>query len=48
MTKAALDAFTVGLAQDLGALNITANVIAPGPVETDINSQFLSQPEIRR
>ena len=45
MTKAALDAFTLWLAQDLGALNITANVIAPGPVETNINSQFLSKPE---
>jgi len=48
MTKAALDALTLGLAQDLGPLNITANVIAPGPVETDINSQFLSRPEIRK
>jgi NAD(P)-dependent dehydrogenase (short-subunit alcohol dehydrogenase family) len=48
MTKAALDAFTLGLAQDLGAQNITANTVAPGPVETDINSQFLSKPEIRK
>ena len=48
MTKAALDAFTLWLAQDLGALNITANVIAPGPVETNINSQFLSKPETRK
>jgi len=48
MTKAALDAFTLGLAQDLGPLNITANAIAPGPVETDINSQFLSRAEIRK
>jgi NAD(P)-dependent dehydrogenase (short-subunit alcohol dehydrogenase family) len=29
-------------------LNITANVIAPGPVETDINSRFLTRPEIRK
>ena len=29
-------------------LNITANVIAPGAVETDINSQFLTRPEIRK
>jgi 3-oxoacyl-[acyl-carrier protein] reductase len=48
MTKAALDAFTLGLAHDLGALNTTANVIAPGSVETDINPRFLSQPEIRQ
>jgi NAD(P)-dependent dehydrogenase (short-subunit alcohol dehydrogenase family) len=27
-------------------LKITANVIAPGPVETDINSQFLTRAEI--
>jgi len=47
-TKAALDAFTLGLAQDLGPLNITANVIAPVPVETDINLQLLSRPEIRK
>ena len=47
MTKAALDAFTLGLAQDLGPLNITANVLAPGPVETDINSQFFSKPGMR-
>jgi len=47
-TKPALDAFILGLAQDPGPLNITANVIAPVPVETDINSQFLSRPEIRK
>ena len=48
MTKAALDAFTLGPAQDLGPLNIIANVIAPGAVETDINSQSLNKPEIRQ
>jgi 3-oxoacyl-[acyl-carrier protein] reductase len=48
MTKAALDAFTLGLAQDLGQRNIIANTIAPGAVETDINAQFLRRPEIRK
>jgi 3-oxoacyl-[acyl-carrier protein] reductase len=48
MSKAALDAFTRCLAQDLGNRNITANTIAPGPVETDINSHFLRDPGIRK
>jgi 3-oxoacyl-[acyl-carrier protein] reductase len=48
MTKAALDAFTLGLAQDLGQRGIIANTIAPGAVETDINVQFLQKPEIRK
>jgi 3-oxoacyl-[acyl-carrier protein] reductase len=48
MTKAALDAFTLGLAQDLGTRKIMANTIAPATVETDINSQFLKKPEIRK
>lgn len=47
MTKAALDAFTLALAQDLGRRKITVNTIAPGTVETDINAQFLQQPEVR-
>src|SRR6195256_1033925 len=41
MTKAALDAFTLGLAQDLGRRRIIVNTIAPGAVETDINVPFL-------
>jgi 3-oxoacyl-[acyl-carrier protein] reductase len=48
MTKAALDAFTLGLAQDLGAQGTTANTVAPGAIETDINAQLLRQPEIRK
>jgi len=48
MTKAALDAFTLAVAQDLGARGIIANTIAPGVVETDINSQFLQKPEVRK
>jgi NAD(P)-dependent dehydrogenase (short-subunit alcohol dehydrogenase family) len=37
MTKAALSGFTKGLAWDLGSRGITANVIHPGPVDTDMN-----------
>ncbi len=48
MTKAALDAFTLGLAQDLGSRNITANTIAPATVETDMNARFISDPQVRK
>jgi 3-oxoacyl-[acyl-carrier protein] reductase len=37
MTKAAVAALTRGLARDLGPRAITANVIQPGPTETDMN-----------
>jgi 3-oxoacyl-[acyl-carrier protein] reductase len=37
MTKSALLAFTRGLARELGPRNITANIILPGPVETEMN-----------
>jgi NAD(P)-dependent dehydrogenase (short-subunit alcohol dehydrogenase family) len=36
--KAGLEVFTKYLAKELGARGITANVVAPGPVETDFNS----------
>ncbi|HMF09559.1 MAG TPA: SDR family oxidoreductase [Thermoanaerobaculia bacterium] len=48
MTKAALDAFTLGLAQDLGRRKITVNTIAPGVVQTDINAEALRPPEVRK
>lgn len=35
--KGAIETFTRYLAKDLGERGITANVIAPGPVETDFN-----------
>jgi hypothetical protein len=38
MTKAAVAALTRGLARDLGSRAITANVIQPGPTETDMNA----------
>ena len=37
MTKAALVAFTKGLARDLASRRITANIVQPGPIDTDSN-----------
>lgn len=37
MTKAALIAFTKGLARDLGPRGITVNIVHPGPTDTDMN-----------
>jgi NAD(P)-dependent dehydrogenase (short-subunit alcohol dehydrogenase family) len=36
--KGAIETFTKYLAKELGAQGITANVVAPGPVETDFNN----------
>lgn len=36
-TKAAVSGFTRGLARDLGSRGITANVVQPGPIDTDMN-----------
>lgn len=36
-TKAAVQAFTRGIARDLGPRGITANVIQPGPIDTELN-----------
>jgi NAD(P)-dependent dehydrogenase (short-subunit alcohol dehydrogenase family) len=36
--KGAVEVFTKYLAKELGARGITANVVAPGPVETDFNT----------
>lgn len=37
MSKAALTGLTKGLARDLGGRGITANVVHPGPIDTDMN-----------
>jgi NAD(P)-dependent dehydrogenase (short-subunit alcohol dehydrogenase family) len=37
MSKSALIGFTKGLAHDLAPLGITANLVDPGPTETDMN-----------
>ncbi len=36
-TKAALIGYTHGWARDLGAKNITVNLVQPGPIDTDMN-----------
>ncbi len=36
--KGAIETFTRYLAKEVGARGITANVVAPGPVETDFNN----------
>jgi 3-oxoacyl-[acyl-carrier protein] reductase len=38
-TKAAVAAYTRGWARDLGARNITVNVVQPGAINTDMNPQ---------
>ena len=37
MSKAAVVGLTKGLARDLGPRGITANVVHPGPTDTDMN-----------
>ncbi|MGQ9366216.1 SDR family oxidoreductase [Azospirillum sp. ST 5-10] len=37
MSKSALIAFTKGLARDVGPAGITANIVHPGPTDTDMN-----------
>jgi 3-oxoacyl-[acyl-carrier protein] reductase len=37
MTKSALLAFTRGLARELGPAAVTANLVQPGPIDTDMN-----------
>lgn len=48
MSKAALDAFTLSLAADLGKRQITANTIAPGATETQMNAHMFAKPEVRK
>jgi NAD(P)-dependent dehydrogenase (short-subunit alcohol dehydrogenase family) len=46
--KGAIEVFTKYLAKELGAKGIGANVVAPGPVETDFNSGAIrSNPEMK-
>ena len=44
--KGAIETFTKYLAKDVGVRGITANVVAPGPIETDFNNAAIrSNPE---
>ncbi|MES1218461.1 MAG: SDR family oxidoreductase [Bacteroidota bacterium] len=46
--KGAIEVFTKYLAKELGAKGIRANVVAPGPIETDFNSGGIrNNPEIK-
>lgn len=40
-TKSALDNFTRNLARQLGARGVTANSVAPGIIDTDVNAAWL-------
>lgn len=40
--KGAIEVFTRYLAKELGPKGLTANVVAPGPVETDFNNAFIA------
>ncbi|WP_436757231.1 SDR family NAD(P)-dependent oxidoreductase [Streptosporangium sp. V21-05] len=40
-TKGALDTFTLNLAKELGSRGITANSVAPGVIDTDVNASWL-------
>lgn len=40
-TKGALDNFTLNLAKELGPRGITANSVAPGVIDTDVNAGWL-------
>jgi NAD(P)-dependent dehydrogenase (short-subunit alcohol dehydrogenase family) len=46
--KGAIEVFTKYLAKELGPKNIRANVVAPGPVETDFNKAAIrSNPQMK-
>jgi len=46
--KGAIEVFTKYLAKELGSKGIRANVVAPGPVETDFNKgQIRNNPQVK-
>ena len=45
--KGGIEVFTRYLAKELGSRGITANTVAPGPVETDFTRNSLGNPQIR-
>ncbi len=47
--KGAIETFTKYLAKEVGARGITANVVAPGPIETDFNNAVIrNNPERKK
>jgi NAD(P)-dependent dehydrogenase (short-subunit alcohol dehydrogenase family) len=47
MTKGAIDVFTRAAARELAPRSITVNALAPGYVETDINAEYFTDPNVR-
>ncbi|PHM70004.1 SDR family NAD(P)-dependent oxidoreductase [Xenorhabdus kozodoii] len=47
-SKGAIDSLTLALAAELGARKITVNAIAPGIVDTDMNSRWLNEDNARQ
>ena len=46
--KAAVEMFTKHVARDFGSRGIRANVVAPGPIETDFNNALIrNNPEVK-
>ena len=46
--KGAIETFTKYLAKELGSKGITANVVAPGPIETDFNNAAIrNNPQLK-
>jgi 3-oxoacyl-[acyl-carrier protein] reductase len=48
MTKGAVDVLTLELAKQLGPRGITANSLATGVTDTDMNAERLSDPQFRQ
>jgi 3-oxoacyl-[acyl-carrier protein] reductase len=46
-SKGAITTLTQVLAKDLGQKNITVNMVAPGPVDTDLNADWLRNDQAR-